>query len=145
MLAAVVSASVASCAGTPAAPGAPGQSHGTNQSAGGGAPGAPIQIPAKFDDEGRPLAEVTSEIQSGIRAQCGGELCVTLRTEHRDIAGFTSCQFVRTEPGQRTFVARGSIIVIVAGSELCETTPTTGDTTTSPTTDSTPSESQPTP
>jgi hypothetical protein len=70
-------------------------------------------------DQGRPLAEVTSEIEAGVRDQCGGTLCLTLRHEERVIDGFTSCDFFATEPAQRTSVPRGSTVVIVAGSGPC--------------------------
>jgi hypothetical protein len=62
---------------------------------------------------------VTSEIEAGVRAQCGGSLCLVLRHEERVIEGFTSCDFFATEPAQRTTVPRGSTVVIVAGSGPC--------------------------
>jgi hypothetical protein len=62
---------------------------------------------------------VTSEIEAGVRDQCGGTLCLTLRHEERVIDGFTSCDFFATEPPQRTSVPRGSTVVIVAGSGPC--------------------------
>jgi hypothetical protein len=96
---------------------------------GGGAPGAPILIPARVDDQGRPLAEVTDEITSAVRDECGGSLCITLRTEHRNLDNFTACQFAWTEPAQRTTVARGSTVVIVSGTAPCDSPPG-GETTT---------------
>lgn len=82
--------------------------------------GAPIVIPTFQRDQGRPLDEVLAELDSAIRRRCGGgELCVTLQVEPRD-DGFTSCQFVRTEPAQETEVDRGTTVVIVAGTNPCE-------------------------
>jgi hypothetical protein len=95
-----------------------GESRGTEES--GGAKGAPIQIPARIQDQGRPLAEVTAEIEAGVREQCGGTLCVDLRHEQRDQDPFTQCDFIQTEPQQRTLVARGSTVVIVSGAAPCE-------------------------
>jgi hypothetical protein len=111
----------ASSAGSGNAPGAPNRNHGS--SGGGGAAGAPIKIPSRFDDEGRPLAEVTAEIESGLRDACGGELCVTLRTEQRDAGSLTTCQFYKTEPPQESFVKRGGTVTILSGSLPCEDTP----------------------
>lgn len=91
------------------------------------APGAPIRIPSIQQDQGRPLDEVLAEIESAVRDQCGGELCIELRVERSD-DGFTECQFVRTEPPQDTEVARGSTVVVVAGTQPCEDdAPDTGD------------------
>lgn len=104
------------------APGAPNRNHGSN-GGGGGAAGAPIKIPSRFDDEGRPLAEVSAEIESGLRDACGGELCVTLRTEQRDAGVLTTCQFWKTEPPQESFVKRGGTVTILSGSLPCEDTP----------------------
>ncbi len=113
------------------APGAPNRNHGSN-GGGGGAAGAPIKIPARFDDQGRPLAEVSAEIESGVRDACGGDLCVTLRTVHRDVEGFTACQFIATEPPQRSFMKRGETLTIVSGSAPCEETSETGEPAESP-------------
>lgn len=119
-----------STAGDGNVPGAPRRDHGTSD--GGGAAGAPIQIPARFDDQGRPLAEVTSEIEAGLRDACGGDVCVTLRTEQRDIEGFTSCTFIATVPPQRSFVRRGGTVTILSGSAPCEDTSDTGEPSDSP-------------
>lgn len=94
-------------------PGAP-----INRGGGGGAIGAPIKIPAAAQDQGRPLEEMRKIIESGIREQCGGELCVTLRVEPRNDS-FNSCQFVGTDPPQGTEVARDSTVVIVVGTQPC--------------------------
>ena len=89
----------------------------------GKAKGAPIRIPARIDDQGRPLAEVTAEIDTGVRDQCGGELCLVLRHKQEDVGTLTRCHFVRTEPHQRTLVPRGSTVVIVSGAAPCESEP----------------------
>ena len=95
--------------------GVPTRGHGP----GPGAPGAPILIPARVTDMGRPLADVTAEIEAGVRQQCGGTLCLTLVHEQRANGDNTSCQFIATEPPQRTTVPRGSTVVIVSGSSPC--------------------------
>jgi len=98
----------------PGAPGAPG-----NRGGQGGAVGAPIKIPSATLDAGRPLAAVRAEIEGGIRAGCGGgALCVHVRVDARE-SGFNLCQFVRTEPGQGSYVDRGSTVVIVSGIKPC--------------------------
>jgi hypothetical protein len=84
------------------------------------AAGAPIQIPARFEDQGRPLDDVTAEINSRLREECGGDLCVTLLTEQQDVPGYTRCSFYETLPPQRSFVQRGSTVTIVSGAEPCE-------------------------
>jgi hypothetical protein len=83
-----------------------------------GALGAPIDIPAEIEDQGEPLAQMRAFIEQGIRDQCGGELCVQLEVEHSD-ESFDECQFVETRPQQRSSVARGSTVVIVAGTLPC--------------------------
>jgi hypothetical protein len=90
-----------------------------------GAPGAPIDIPAEIQDQGRPLAEMQAIIEQGIREQCGGELCVQLAVEH-SAEDFDECTFIETRPPQRSSVARGSTVVIVAGSLPCPTEPSEG-------------------
>jgi hypothetical protein len=132
--------------GGAAVPGAPepGQGQGAAPApgpGGGQAPGAPILIPARVNDQGRPLDEVTAEITGAVQEECGGTLCITLRTEHRDLEGFSECQFVATEPPQRTSVPRGSTVVIVAGTAPCGTAPdsgTGGPTDTAPATETPP-------
>jgi hypothetical protein len=97
---------------------------------GGGAVGAPINIPSIVQDQGRPLVEVQSEIEKSVREQCGdGELCVELQLVETE-PNFDACQFVRTEPPQGTTVERGSTVLIVAGTQDCdETGDPSGDTT----------------
>jgi hypothetical protein len=94
------------------APGAPRPEN--NQAA----PGAPIRIPARVVDDGRPLADVLGEMTSGIKEQCGGTLCVTLQVEYSE-PGLDRCTFRRTRPPQRSTVPRGSTVVVVAGEDPC--------------------------
>jgi hypothetical protein len=82
------------------------------------APGAPIKIPSIVDDFGRPLNQVLAEIESGIRDQCDGELCVELRVEMSEPT-LDKCQFVGTEPPQGSFVERDTTVVVVAGTLPC--------------------------
>ncbi|WP_162794919.1 hypothetical protein [Nonomuraea lactucae] len=88
--------------------------------------GAPIKIPRRTEDQGRPLSVMKALIESGIRDQCPGHrLCVRLRVEARDVPGFSTCTFVATDPRQGSEVRRGSTVVIVTGEEPCTSTPTT--------------------
>lgn len=84
--------------------------------------GAPIDVPAEVRDQGRPLADMRAIIEDGIRAQCGGGLCVELVVEH-SAEDRDQCTFIETRPPQRSSVARGSTVVIVAGSLPCPTQP----------------------
>ena len=86
---------------------------------GGHARGAPIQVPTRVDEQGFPLGEVLDRLKRVIREECGGDLCVTIRVEARNVEGFTTCTFVRTEPSQGEFVPRRSTIVVVSGAEPC--------------------------
>ena len=91
------------------------------------AAGAPINIPSFQQDQGRPLEEVLAEIESGVRDQCDGELCLELRVERSD-SNFTECRFVRTDPLQGSEVERGTTVVVIAGTLPCEDEqPDTGD------------------
>jgi hypothetical protein len=105
--------------GAPGALGAPG-----DRSKDARAAGAPIRIPSIVHDQGRPLADVRSEIESGIKRQCGGDLCVTLRGAARDGSGYDSCTFWKTEPPQESTVRRGTTVVIVSGTGPCPAEPT---------------------
>ncbi|MPZ65543.1 MAG: hypothetical protein GEU83_08500 [Pseudonocardiaceae bacterium] len=82
--------------------------------------GSPIRVPAITAAQGQPLDEVLGRIKAHITDQCGGELCVTLRVEERDVSDFTSCQFVTTDPAPRTWVDQGTTVVIVAGAQPCD-------------------------
>jgi hypothetical protein len=57
---------------------------GAPQDKDGKAPGAPIKISARDNDQGRPLSEVQTELESSIRQQCGGDLCVKIKVVHKD-------------------------------------------------------------
>jgi hypothetical protein len=105
--------------GSPGAVGAPGERSGSAQ-----AKGAPIRIPSFLDDQGRPLAEVRSELVSDITRQCGGVLCLNLRDEAREGSGYDSCSFWKTDPDQDSTVRRGTTVVIVSGTGPCATEPT---------------------
>jgi hypothetical protein len=83
------------------------------------APGAPIMVPARVQDQGLPISEVLKIMETGIREQCGGKLCVQLQVEQRDASEFCDNAFVYSDPGQRKYVKRGSTIVLVAGSKDC--------------------------
>jgi len=107
--------------GSPGAVGAPGERSGSAQ-----AKGAPIRIPTFLHDQGRPLADVRSELVSGITRQCGGVLCLKLRDEAREGSSYDSCTFWKTEPDQESTVRRGTPVVIVSGTGPCATEPTVG-------------------
>ncbi|MFD9941121.1 hypothetical protein ACFWYW_49960 [Nonomuraea sp. NPDC059023] len=107
------------------APGAPTGGRGDAE-----AYGAPIEIPAKTEDSGRPLDHMMKVIKDGIRRQCPRhELCVKVRVEARDRGSLSTCQFDETEPKQGSKVRQGSTVVIVTGKEPCPTpvTPDPGD------------------
>ena len=84
------------------------------------APGAPIRIPARVDDQGRELDVVLGEMRSGIREQCGGELCLNLTVAYTS-SNTDRCTFWETSPPQRSMVPRGSTVTVIAGSEACPT------------------------
>lgn len=92
------------------------------------APGAPIRIPARVEDNGRDLDEVLGEMRTGIRDQCGGTLCITLKVRYPE-SGDARCEllFDRTEPPQRSMVPRGSTVAVIAARQECETTTQTSD------------------
>jgi hypothetical protein len=111
------------------APGFPG-GEGTAQ-----AIGAPLQIPGRSQDQGKPLDEMQALITNALLQQCDGqEPCVTIvvRKETSDIAG-DKCVFDRTEPQQGSFVKRGSTVTIVAqcppgnGTKQGQINPDTGE------------------
>jgi hypothetical protein len=109
--------------GAPGAPGAPGDRDNDSQ-----AKGAPIKIPEVTISQGLDVDLVRKEIELGIRAQCEGELCVTLKVEQRD-PSFESCQFVTTDPAPNTQVERETTVVLVVGTQPCTPDPSsdTGD------------------
>ena len=99
------------------APGAPRPTKATKK-----ALGAPIKIPARLNDQGKPLDQMLSSIRNGIRQQCGGTLCVHVRVEYSE-EGYRRCEFQRTRPPQGSTVRRGSTVVVVAGTEACDPPP----------------------
>lgn len=92
---------------------------GAPQDKDGKAPGAPIKISTRDLDQGQPLDGMQAFLESEIRRQCGGELCVKVKVVHKD-DGFQTCQFVTTEPAQGKTVKRGKTVTIVAGTKPCE-------------------------
>jgi hypothetical protein len=99
----------------PRAPGAPQPERSKQKAA-----GAPIRIPARLNDEGKPLDAVLARIRSSIRDQCGGTLCVTLDVRYTD-PDRLRCEFQRTEPPQQSMVPRGSTVKVIAGRDPCGT------------------------
>lgn len=82
--------------------------------------GAPIRVPT-IAFAGQPsLAEVRQAVEQRIREQCGGELCVQVVVEQRDLPGVSACDFAGIEPEPGTWVKRGTTIVIVSGAEPCD-------------------------
>ncbi len=82
--------------------------------------GAPIRVPTITMAPGAPLDDARDAIERRIREQCGGELCVELVVEQRDLHGVTACDFAGIEPEPGTWVQRGSTIVIVSGAQPCD-------------------------
>ncbi|WP_249998351.1 hypothetical protein [Actinoplanes sp. M2I2] len=91
------------------------------------APGAPIRIPAKVTDQGAPLDGILGVIRAGIREQCGGKLCLTVKVRYTQ-DGLARCDFWETIPPQRSTVPRGSTVIVVAGRDPCGTPPATATT-----------------
>jgi hypothetical protein len=81
-------------------------------------PEAPVEIPSLQQDQGRPLDEVLADVESTVREQCGGELCVELRVEMTN-DGFSECEFVEAVPPQGQ-VERGGTLVVIAGTQPCD-------------------------
>jgi predicted small lipoprotein YifL len=98
--------------GVPGAPGNPGNDDKV-------APGAPIDIPDITNAQDGPVDAAQTKLERKLRKVCGGTVCVTLRTEARD-ENRTRCQFRATDPGPGTRVPRGSVVVIVTGTQPCD-------------------------
>jgi len=141
--------SAATADGAPGAPGPPGSGGAKgapvdNAPNGGGdgaaAPGAPIKIPAIVQSQGVSIDEVMNSLTTGkplpgetnaydgIVAQCGGQLCVTLKA--RPAAGvpgaddFTECQFLGdTDPPAGSVVHAGDTIWLLTGTKPCTAPP----------------------
>jgi beta-lactam-binding protein with PASTA domain len=88
-------------------------------------PGAPIDIPNITIAQGRPVDEVRAEIEAELRKRCGGTVCVKLTTEARD-DNLKRCEFSTTDPRPGTRVRRGSVVVIVTGTQPCQSSSPTG-------------------
>lgn len=102
------------------------QTDGTGDGTGDGdtlVPLTPIDIPNITIAQGRPVDEVRAEIEAALRQRCGGTVCVKLRMEARD-ENRTRCQFSTTDPRPGTRVRRGSVVVIVTGTQPCRSSPT---------------------
>lgn len=84
------------------------------------APGAPITVPTIAFAKPPSLDEAREAIEQRIREQCGGELCVDVVVEQRDLQGVTACDFAGLEPEPGTRVQRDSTIVIVSGAQPCD-------------------------
>jgi hypothetical protein len=154
------------------APGAPGTNgsreangapvaNGQNGNGGGAeAPGAPIKIPDVIQSQGLPVSDVMASLQNGVPlpgesnaydgiiAQCGGHLCVTIKTRPGTAAqgagGVTQCESTgHTDPAAGSVVYPGSTIWILTGTLPCTSSPTPGGDQSSPTPDS--GQSSPTP
>ncbi len=85
-------------------------------------PVAPIDIPNITIAQGRPIDEVRAEFEAALRQRCGGTLCLKIRTEARD-DNRTRCKFSTTDPRPGTRVPRGSVVVLVTGTQPCESSP----------------------
>jgi len=114
-----------------------------NGGGGAGAPGAlgaPIKIPAIVESQGAPIDDVMNSLTSGeplptetnsyngIVAQCGGQLCVTLKARPGRAAdgadGFTECQALgHTDPPAGSVVHAGDTIWVLTGSQPCTAPP----------------------
>jgi hypothetical protein len=96
-----------------------GQGAPLNNGGGGGAPGAPIDIPAITIAQGQPLDQVRPQLEQKLKDACGGELCVQIEVAETD-ENFETCQYSgRTDPPAGTEVERGSTVTLVMGSQPC--------------------------
>jgi hypothetical protein len=86
---------------------------------GGGAPGAPIDIPAITIAEGLPLEPVRAQLEKKLREACGGDLCLTIAVAETD-GNHETCQYSgNTDPPAGTEVERGGTVTLVMGSLPC--------------------------
>lgn len=88
-------------------------------------PGAPIDIPDITNAQGQLVDEVRLRLEKELRDICGGTVCVTLTTEARD-ENRKTCEFSATDPPKGTRVPRGSVVVIVTGTQPCDSSPAGG-------------------
>jgi hypothetical protein len=124
-------------AGAEGAPVANGQNGG-----GGGpaAPGAPIKIPDVIQSQGASIDDVMNSLENGVPlptesnayngiiAQCGGQLCVTVKVKPGPAGqgppGLTQCESTgHTEPPAGSVVYPGSTIWILTGTQPCTSSP----------------------
>lgn len=82
-------------------------------------PVSPIDIPEITISQGQPVDDVRARLETELIKRCGGTLCVKLIVEQRNDS-FTICQFDTTDPAPGTQVKRGSVVVIVTGTQPCE-------------------------
>ena len=100
------------------APGVPGGN------SGGGAPGAPIDIPA-LQQVGAPIEQVIPSLEQAIRDACGGDLCLVLDDEDALQRARTAATSAPTRPEGRAS-SSGSTVVVVARCEGGSTGQTNG-------------------
>jgi hypothetical protein len=89
---------------------------------GDGVPASPIDIPPIQVFVRASLDEVRPEIERKVTDACGGEMCLVLRVEMRDVPGFEGfqeCEFIDTDPPAGSQVERGGTLIIVMGTEPC--------------------------
>lgn len=85
----------------------------------GGAPGAPIDIPAITIAEGQPEDLVRAQLEEKLRKACGGEVCLDIEVAQTD-ENHETCQYSgATDPPAETEVERGSTVTLVMGSRPC--------------------------
>lgn len=85
-------------------------------------PLTPIDIPNITNAQGELVDDVRVRLERELRKVCGGTVCVKLRTEARD-DNLPRCRFSTTDPRPGTRVPRGSVVVIVTGTQPCESSP----------------------
>jgi hypothetical protein len=99
-----------------------GQAPGAPEPGGGGglAPGSPMRMPARTQNQGAPLAGELDYIRKGLIAECRGTLCVKIDIDYRDSLR-SRCQFSKTEPAANAvFKYRRNIrVTVIAGSNKC--------------------------
>lgn len=139
----------------PGAPGAPGPNapggakgapagNGNNGDSGNGdgpgARGAPLKIPDIVQTYGLAISIAMNEMingepsagVTGLAAECGGQLCVTLQTRPGGTAdddgnGITRCQYVgRTDPDHTHVLYPGDTLVLLTGNLPCTSPPADG-------------------
>lgn len=87
------------------------------------APTSRLDIPNITNAQGQDLDVVREELEAQLRKNCGGELCVRLRVERGSNDLLSVCEFDTTDPPPQTRVRGGSTVVILTGTQPCETEP----------------------